>query len=49
MERFAGLFKDITESMVNNKKMMLKDIEISHQLVQATSCVYDEDESEFEF
>ncbi|MCP5046907.1 MAG: hypothetical protein GY940_07025, partial [bacterium] len=47
--RFAGLFKDITESVVNNRKIKLADIEVSYELVQATSNVYEEDSNDFDF
>jgi len=49
MERFVDLFKDITVSVLNKRDIKLEDIEISHQLVEAASHVYDDAESEFEF
>ncbi|UCH95418.1 MAG: SDR family NAD(P)-dependent oxidoreductase [Candidatus Aminicenantes bacterium] len=49
METFAASFKEIISTVTENKKIKLKDIKISHQLRTATTSVYDEAGSEFEF
>ncbi|MCP4151740.1 MAG: AMP-binding protein, partial [bacterium] len=49
MEDFIGSFKKIISIVVDNKKIKLKDIQVAHDLVTATSGIYEDNESEFEF
>lgn len=50
IERFAGYFKEIITTVVENKRVKLKDIKISHQLGIAKTAVFQDDgESDFDF
>jgi acyl carrier protein len=49
IENFAGYFEEIASVVVNNKAVKLKDIQLSHDLVESTSAFSKENESHFEF
>lgn len=49
MERFAAFFSEIASMVVENNEIKLKDIKISLDLVTATSTIYEEAASQFEF
>jgi acyl transferase domain-containing protein/acyl carrier protein len=49
MDTFITYFKKIALIVVDNKKIKLKDIRLSHDFREASPGVYDESEDEFEF
>jgi hypothetical protein len=49
MERFTGNFREIAATIVDDRKIKLKDIKISHDLVATGADVYKSPDSEFEF
>jgi len=49
MERFIHFFKEIVSTVVGNKEIKLKDIEISHDMGVLTTDVYSSSESYFDF
>ncbi|NIM15652.1 MAG: hypothetical protein GTO45_26995 [Candidatus Aminicenantes bacterium] len=49
MERFITFFREVASTAVDNKKIKLKDIKISHDLVTTEANVYKTSDSEFEF
>ncbi len=49
MEQFIAVFREIASSAANDPKIKLKDIKISHNLIQAESTAYKKDDADFEF
>jgi amino acid adenylation domain-containing protein len=49
MERFIHFFKEIVSTVVENKEIKLKDIEISHDMGVLTTDIYSSSESYFDF
>ena len=49
MESVVNSFKEITSAVLENPKIKLRDIRLSHDLGNASASLYTEVESEFEF
>jgi non-ribosomal peptide synthetase component F len=49
MERFVSFFKNAASTAVDNKSIKLADIKISHDLMAASSDIYEKAGLEFEF
>lgn len=49
IERFVGYFKKIVHSILENKTICIREIEVSHDLQSAQSNIYNEMQMNFEF